>query len=423
MSARKAPPLTSYHVTALHYSIVRLLFGLLMLPQVFSLVPHVHDLAQSTIVFHYPGLDFIEAYSHQLIDVLAAFAVAGATLLALGIIPRIGAFVFMCCFGYLFLIDMSFYNNHYYLWCLISFLYTVSDTHKSISVIDVFKNNTNKTIHIVNYAVLGLLISIVYFYGGVAKINPDWLQGYPMRLVTSGRGYPFPDALGLFLSYGGLVFDLAIPFLLWIKPKAWYIAIPYFAFHTSNYFMFNIGEFPLVMMAAWLLFPTLATYGAKNVFRDIWRHTESKVQLAVYTVFFAFQIIFPLRFLINVKNVAWHRQGHYFAWRMMLHNHEPEYFQYMVVMPDRNDKYFVDFQKLVTYRQLMNSFNDPYFIWKLAQKLHDDAVKKYHTANVQVYCNSRITLNQHPVRPLIKQDIDLSSQPYYFFSHNTFINY
>ena len=80
-----------------------------MLPQVFNLAPHVHDLSESTFVFHYPNLAFIEAYSHELIYTLTYLAAFGAILLASGVFPKIGAFLFFISFGYLFLIDMSFY--------------------------------------------------------------------------------------------------------------------------------------------------------------------------------------------------------------------------------------------------------------------------------------------------------------------------
>ena len=72
-------------VSAINFSLFRLFFGLLMIPQVINLVPHIHDLATSTYVFHYPYLWFIEAWSHELIDVLQYISLAAAILLAFGI--------------------------------------------------------------------------------------------------------------------------------------------------------------------------------------------------------------------------------------------------------------------------------------------------------------------------------------------------
>lgn len=410
-------------VSAKNFSLFRFFFGLSMIQQVIDLVPHIHDLGKSTFVFHYPYLWFIEAWSHELIDFLKYISIFSAILLGLGIIPRIAAFIFMLAFGYLFLIDISFYNNHYYLWCLIAFLFVITDTHTSISIVDVLRKNTEKKIDITNYVVFGLLISIVYFYAAVAKINGDWLQGYPMRLLTANRGYPFPKILGLIMSYGGLIFDALMPFILWKKPKAWYVILPYFVFHLSNFFTFNIGVFPLVMLAGWLLFLSLSLVPSKElvaaVIPKVKNHTWQSVSLIL---FFCFQLLFPLRCYWIGGDMAWHRQGHYFAWRMMLHNHEPKFFQYFVVFPDnKENNYSVKFDKLLTYRQLHNTFNDPYFIWLLAQKLKKDAIKKYKIDKVHVYCQSVVTLNQHPEQGLINDTIDLAAVPYHFFTKNNFI--
>ena len=412
----------SFLVSAKLYSVFRFLFGVLMFPQIINLVPHVHDLATSTFVFHYPYLGFINAYSHLQIDILKYVGLVGAALLALGILPRVGALLFLFCFGYIFLIDMSFYNNHYYLWCLMAFLFIFSNVDKSISIIDIFKKRTNKSIHIINYMTFGLLVSIVYFYGGVAKLNADWLQGYPMRLMAIARNYPYPDLVGYFMSYFGLFFDLFIGFLLWVKPKSIFIVLPYFAFHLSNYFIFNIGEFPLVMMAAWLLFLQIGNSNLSFLKNAVVDFLKWNVVSAVLVVFFLIQLIFPLRFLLMFENIAWHRQGHYFAWRMMLDNHEPEYFQFLVVMPDLGDQYMIKFDEFITYRQLVNSYHDPYFIWQIAQKLANDAKTKYKTQNVEVYCNSLITLNQHKEQFLINIDTNLAGIPYQFYKNNSFIN-
>ena len=401
------------------FSLFRFLFGFLMVPQVLHLVPQIHDLANSTIVFHYPGLEFIEAYSHELLDFLKFLSILGAVFLALGIFPRLAAAVFLCAFGYLFLIDKSYYNNHYYLWCLIAFLFAIVKTNQSINISDVIYGRKNKFIEPRIPVVFCFLFSIVYFYGGIAKINADWLQGYPMRLMTTERGMSNPDFWGYALSILGLLFDLLIPFLLWFKPKKWYVILPYFTFHLTNYFIFNIGEFPLVMMAAWPLFYTMDSLDKKAMLKDLFRITGfSSLMLAL---FFVIQLLLPLRSLFIPGDVAWHRQGYDFSWRMMLNNYEVSYFQFNVVMQERNDSYYVDFSKLVTYRQFYHAYHDPYMIHAMAQKLKSDAQTKYRTKDVKVYCKSNVKLNQHAFKQLIHSDIDLGSQPYYHFSKNNFV--
>lgn len=393
-----------------------------MIPQVLHLTPHIHELSKSTFVFHYPGLGFIEAYSHELVRVLEISALAGAVLLALGIIPRIAALVFMASFGYLFLIDMSFYNNHYYLWCLLAFLFVVTDVGKSISLTDLFRKRFSGQMHIRNYVVFALLITIVYFYGGIAKLNSDWLQGYPMRLYTRANNFPFPEFSGYFLSYTGLLFDLLIGLVLWKYPRSVFVTVPMLAFHISNYFLFDIGEFPLVMLGAWFVYLPLGRYGPAKLLPEMKATVKGNLLYIMLVFFFAFQLLFPLRFMLFGDNVAWHRQGYNFSWRMMLNNYKPHYFQFLVNIPARNDSYHVDFEKLLTYRQFYHLYHDPLMIWQLAQKLEGDARAKYGVDTVHVYCKSMVALNQHPPRSLIDETYDLASVPYLYFSRNHFVN-
>lgn len=393
-----------------------------MIPQVISLLPHIHALSQSTFVFHYPGLNFIEAYSHQLIDILGVVAVTGAVLLAIGIFPRLGAALFMFSFGYLFLIDMSFYNNHYYLWCLFAFLFTIIETNRTISIIDLFKKNIDKKIQVNNYITFALMISIVFFYGGTAKLNFDWLQGYPMRLMTASKKFPFPDLTGYVISYTGVIYDLVMPFLLWRFARSILLIIPYITFHFINYFIFNIGEFPLVMIAAWLLFIPISNLKQSELIFSFKTMFKSNIKGIVLSIFFLFQIIIPMRALAIGGNVAWHRQGYNFSWRMMLNNYEPKYFQFLVNIPQKDLSYHVDFEKLLTYRQFYHLYHDPLMIWQLAQKLKKDAQLKYKANDVRVYCKAFVQLNQHPEKPLIDETKDLANTKYNYFTKNTFVN-
>lgn len=410
-------------VSSKNISYFRLAFSILMLPQIYNLVPHIHELENSCIVFHYPGLYFIEAYSHAFIDMIAGLAYLSVCLLGLGKFPRIGALGFLVTFGYLFLIDISFYNNHYYLWCLIAFLFFVVDQKNWIPLWKFHKKaDAQFQTEIKNYVAFGLLISIVYFYGGVAKINTDWLQGYPMRLMTVAKNYSYPDFLGYFFSYFGLLFDLSIAFLLWIIPKNKFLIILFLSFHLSNYFLFNIGEFPLVMIATWPLFLVISKFLKEHSFKEMIRPIKiNSAQSITLFCFFVIQIIYPLRPVFFNKDVAWNRQGYNFTWRMMLNNYEPHYFQFLVAFENPELNYHVDFSKLLTYRQFYHAYHDPYLIWILSQKLKKDAVIKYKENNVKVYCSSLFELNQHEAKELINSTIDLSTIEFNHFGNNNFI--
>jgi hypothetical protein len=69
---------------------------------------------------------------------------------------------------------------------------------------------------------LRLQIGVVYFYGGIGKLNPDWLfHAQPLRtwLLRAVDTPLIGPILGMretafLMSWGGAVFDLTIPFLL-----------------------------------------------------------------------------------------------------------------------------------------------------------------------------------------------------------------
>src|SRR5690606_10618868 len=85
---------------------------------------------------------------------------------------------------------------------------------------------------------LRIQVGIPYFYGGLAKLNPDWLRGEPLRdwllelaehpLVGPVVSY---ETVVYFFSYGGLLFDLlVVPALLWRKTRPFAFALA-LAFH------------------------------------------------------------------------------------------------------------------------------------------------------------------------------------------------
>ena len=77
-----------------------------------------------------------------------------------------------------------------------------------------------------NIDVLKLLITIVYLYAGLAKINSDWLfEAMPLKIWLQTK-YDLPlignnllqmKWVHYAMSWGGMLYDLSIPFLLMIK--------------------------------------------------------------------------------------------------------------------------------------------------------------------------------------------------------------
>jgi hypothetical protein len=75
------------------------------------------------------------------------------------------------------------------------------------------------------------LIVIVYFFAGIAKLNSDWLiEAQPLSIWISSK-YDFPifgnyifqkKITHYLMSWGGMLYDLSIPFLLLSKRLRWF---------------------------------------------------------------------------------------------------------------------------------------------------------------------------------------------------------
>ena len=100
-----------------------------------------------------------------------------AIFIIIGFLYRISAFLFFLGFSYIFLLDQTNYLNHFYLISLLSFILIWIPAHTNYSVDAALCPELKKdTIPAWALWLLRFQIGIAYFYGGIAKINPDWLN-------------------------------------------------------------------------------------------------------------------------------------------------------------------------------------------------------------------------------------------------------
>ena len=162
---------------------------------------------------------------------------------------------------YVFLLDETTYLNHIYLACLVSFLMALCRPIAGCQSMPGLAAPRLDGGASLGARVLRFQIAIPYTYGGIAKLNGDWLQGEPVRMWFARKAVdPIVGPLATsewtvgLVAYGGLPFDLAIvPMLLWRRTRmlAFLLAV---GFHLSNAYLFSIGIFPWFMIAATLLF-------------------------------------------------------------------------------------------------------------------------------------------------------------------------
>ena len=185
-----------------------------------------------------------------------------ALMIAFGLYYRTASILFFLGYSYVFLIDQAAYNNHFYLICLLSFVLALAPLHNSWSL-DVLRGNVSHTEKLPALWIwlIRFHIVVVYFYGGIAKFDPDWLGGMATKelMLIANRGtvlealmeYPWAP---YFYGWSGMLFDLLIPFLMLWKPARKWAFLAAVLFHTNNYFVFPIGIFPVLSLVLTLMF-------------------------------------------------------------------------------------------------------------------------------------------------------------------------
>ena len=264
-------------------------------------------------------------------------------------------------YGWCFSWDKSYYNNHYYLILLFIFELTAVGT-----------NTKRRFIPQWHLLLLRYQLSIVYIYGGIAKLNDDWMNGWPVRkwmttafndamndvfseLNVDARStlnqewglqlQLIPEGCTWFLVYGGLFFDLLIvPMMVWSKRSRRVGVVLIFAFHSINACLFSIGIFPVIGICSTVLFyddaeelPLWMVSLVKEKEDEEneedsseQRHGQSIIErrtLCCLILFAVVQLGLPLRHFIyhmgtDGQVVGWTGNGELFAWRMMLTSKE-----------------------------------------------------------------------------------------------------
>ncbi|MFL0132112.1 HTTM domain-containing protein, partial [Tenacibaculum maritimum] len=122
--------------------------------------------------------------------------------------------------------DKTTYLNHYYFISLVSFMLIFLPASAYFSI-DAKLNSKLSYQKVPQYTVdvLKLMLGIVYFYAGLAKLNSDWLfRASPLSIWLPVQ-YDLPIVGSLMpktwfhfaMSWGGALYDLTIPFLLLYK--------------------------------------------------------------------------------------------------------------------------------------------------------------------------------------------------------------
>lgn len=332
-----------------------------------------------------------------------------------------------------YLMQKSSYNNHYYLLMLLSFIMVFLPAHRYLSL-DARLKPALKKISMPRWCALVFIIQmfIVYTYGAIAKIYPDWLDATVLEVLMRGKKdlYLVGELLQqkwvhYILAYGGILFDgLIIPALLWRPTRKWAFLISIF-FHLFNSFVFQIGIFPYLSLAFTLFF--FPTERIQRLFLkgktyydagEIKRPRFHKLITTVFVVYFLIQIGLPLRHWFFKDDVLWTEEGHRLAWRMMLRAKSGRT-SFKVINAQTNEEIPIDIDSLLSSKQLRTVSTKPDVIWQFAQRLKRIYAKK--GIAVKVYANTYVRINGGDSYQLIDPKVDLANEDWHPFKHSDWL--
>jgi hypothetical protein len=441
--------------------VFRVAFGLLMFAgairfmangwiEEFYLRPDFH--------FTYYGFDWIKPLPGPWLYLVYGAVAVLSLCIAAGLLYRFSITTFFLLFTYTELLDKTYYLNHYYFVSMLSFLLIFLPLHRNFSI-DSLSRPGLKTTTVPAWTLFSIRfqLGLVYFFAGVAKLNADWLlNAMPLKIWLAARtdtplagwlfDYPWTAYL---MSWGGAAYDLTILFLLLYRPTRLLAYLAVVGFHGMTGLLFNIGMFPYIMIACTLIFfsaddfhwlwqkikrltqsikkPQMAQMAQIfNFFDPIkflaypWRSLRFGERFllcenllhpalpALLIIFFALQLLLPLRHWLYPGNVLWTEEGYRFAWKVMLAE-KTGHVTFTVTDPAGGQSWVIFPGDYLTYQQEKQMSFQPDMILQFAHYLEQHLQAQGFT-DLEIRAEAYVSLNGRPSRLLLDPTVDLTAQ-------------
>ncbi len=351
---------------------------------------------------HFPWVEWAVVPSATALYAMhVVLALAGLSI-ALGRFYRPALAVYLAVFGYIELLDKTLYLNHYVLVTLLVGTLLVGPGRPGV-------------FHIPRWAswLLRLEFGLVWFWAGVCKLNADWLfRAEPLHTWLRARiETPIVGPLlgrwevALAMSWGGMLFDLSIFFLLCGRRTRRVGLALLLGFHFATGVLFPIGVFPWVMLAGALLFVP-PFWGVPVNERSQTMALRTAVPVGLFVVFL---VLFPARHLLEPGWVNWNERGFRFAWRVLLVEKTAQ-LDYRVHEPATGRSWTVYPARELTELQFAQMRSQPDMILDYAHHVFERNGAAGRA--VEVFARSRVSLNGRRSQVLIDPEVDLARVEY-----------
>jgi vitamin K-dependent gamma-carboxylase len=357
----------------------------------------------------------------------------------LGIKYRISIFIFTLLYAYFLLLDVSFFNNHYYLIALISFLMSLTNADNAFTYSKLknkdfsFQKIPKWQIDIIRFQIL-----VVYFYAGITKLDPDWIKMNTVHeflfhgIEFQNRPFLQNNLIVALVTYGGLIFDLTIGFALFFRKTRKIAFIFSVFFHLTNaliLFPKGLYIFPYFMIFTGIIFfddslPQKVLYNAFKIktYEKDFIQPKSYVDrfIPIFLIFYIlFQILFPLRHHLIEGHCDWTGEAKNFSWRMK--TPFKEIYKTSIIVKNKETGLPYNFSFNLKKEQFQKIVYEPKLIYQIAQYIKKNKPDTIPDKNLIMNVVIIETMNGGSKYPAIDSTINMVDVEYCSFKHNKFI--
>lgn len=309
----------------------------------------------------FAGFQWVPVFDEPVMIAICWLMAASGLLVMVGCFFRPAVIVATLLRTYVMLADATYYNNHYYLECLLLGLLCCMPAARRYSV-DAWRrgrlgNTVEPKIPFWPVFLLRGQLLFVYFFGGLTKLNEFYLlHAFPLRsallnpnlagrlswLLSADqleglRTWMARTEVAFAFAYAGVLFDLSVGFLLLFRPTRWLGIALTVVFHLLNHFVlfYDIRWFPLMGIGTVTIFldpdwPARAWARMRGNVKSAkakspagrsgkWKPV-SAATAGLICAWLLVQAIVPLRHWVIAGDVSWTEEGAWFSWRMKAHH-------------------------------------------------------------------------------------------------------
>lgn len=386
---------------------------------------HRRHFSSTKILLGFEATRFLKRCPQPLVVPLLCLQCGLAVSLAFGWLLPWSALALCVSKAYFMLLDRCRYNNHDYLIVLLSFLFGMVHA-ADVALVPRWE-----------LLIVQLQVAIVYVFGGIAKINRDWLlraepfrgdlEALPprvgwrgtrrvpsIRLAAALKKVALRKETAFAFCWAGLVFDTSIVFLLFFEVTRPYAVVAYVAFHLIAKWLYGLGIFPYLNLAALALFvtpPSMSPVASvPSSVDDLW----------FFALYLTLQILVPLRryaraYLPGRRAPIYAEHNNHFSWTMKLVFPSSEYFDLQLFDRATGEKLrSLDLRTLPIFaRTSMVVKTRPRALLLLVRSLEPQIVAwaKEAERDLGVRAFVRVSYNKRPSTLIVDPGVDLRKEP------------